>query len=96
MRKGDCFWYNCGGMKRYEILTACSAIVTAAVFSTFAVEIPVNVPERGYVSVQIRNTAGETVGNVITKEPLEKGKGFVDWDLTGPDDGVRQGEGKYT
>ena len=83
-------------MKRHELLPACSAAVVVAALATFAVEIPVEVPERGYVSVQIRNASGDTVGNVITQEPLEKGKGVVDWDLTGPDDGVRQGEGKYT
>ena len=62
-------------MKRHELLPACSAVVVAAALATFAVEIPVEVPERGYVSVQIRNASGDTVGNVITQEPLEKGKG---------------------
>ena len=66
-------------MKRHALLPACSAAVAAAALATFAVEIPVEVPERGYVSVQIRNAAGDTVGNVITQEPLEKGRGVNDY-----------------
>ena len=67
-----------------------------AALSAGAIDIPVEVPERGYVSLQIRNAAGEVVGNAISPEPLEKGRGAVDWDLTGPDDGARAPEGEYT
>ena len=61
-----------------------------------AIDIPVDVPARGYVSIQIRNAAGEVVGNAISPEPLKKGRQYVDWDLTGPDDGARAPEGEYT
>ena len=67
-----------------------------AALAAGAVDVPVDVPERGYVSIQIRNAAGEVVGNAISPEPLEKGRQYVDWDLTGPDDGVRAPEGEYT
>ena len=72
------------------------ALLALAAAAAGAIDIPVDVPARGYVSLQIRNAAGEVVGNAISPEPLEKGRQYVDWDLTGPDDGARAPEGEYT
>ena len=46
-------------------------LLSLAALSAGAIDIPVEVPERGYVSLQIRNAAGEVVGNAISPTPLE-------------------------
>ena len=72
------------------------ALVSFFALAACAIDIPVDVPERGYVSMQIRDKSGELVGNAISPTPLEKGRQTVRWDLTGPDDGAMAGEGTYT
>ena len=88
MRKWGCICYNCGGMKTHTILLA--AFATTAVY---AFEIPVDVPARGYVSLQIFDSKGEVVGHAISQEPLEKGSRTVEWNRRGIDDGKACGEG---
>ena len=84
-------WYNCCAMKIRTILLA--AFATTAVY---AFEIPVDVPARGYVSLQIFDSKGEVVGHAISQEPLEKGSRTVEWNRRGIDDGKACGEGEYT
>ena len=72
------------------------ALVSFFALAACAIDIHVDVPERGYVSMQIRDKSGEVVGNAISPTPLEKGRQTVRWDLTGPDDGAMVGEGTYT
>ena len=78
-------------MKRHSLFFLCTAALVAR--PSFAVEIPIDVPLRGYVSLQIRNEAGEVVGHAVSPKPLEPGRRSVEWNLSGPDDGVRQGAG---
>ena len=62
-----------------------------------SVSAPVAFVVAPHVTVQPPlSVIGEVVGNAISPEPLEKGRQYVDWDLTGPDDGARAPEGEYT
>ena len=66
-----------------------------AAIPSFAIDIPVEVPSRGYVSLQIFDSNGEVVGHAISQEPLEKGSRTVDWDMRDTIDGSKLGTGEY-
>ena len=83
-------------MKKHSIIPFCSSALVAVSFASFAVEIPVDVPERGYVSLQIFDSKGEVAGNVISPQPLEKGARTVEWDMRDTIDGSKLGTGEYT
>lgn len=83
-------------MKKLSIVPVCSLALIVISFVSFAVEIPVDVPERGYVSLQILDAKGDVVGHAISPEPLEKGKRTVEWDMRATIDGSKLGTGEYT
>ena len=80
-----------------RVMKTTAIIMSAlAAIPSFAIEIPVEVPSRGYVSLQIFDSNGEVVGHAISQEPLEKGSRTVDWDMRDTIDGNKLGTGEYT
>ena len=77
----------------YALKTAAAALAAGC---AQAYPIKVNVPERGYVSLQILDSNGQVVGGAISPEPLEKGARTVDWDMRDAIDGGRLGAGEYS
>ena len=78
-------------MKTIAIIVSVLAAIPSC-----AIEIPVEVPSRGYVSLQIFDSNGEVVGHAISQEPLEEGSRTVDWDMRDTIDGGKLGTGEYT
>ena len=83
-------------MKKHSIVPFCSSALIVVSFASFAVEIPVDVPERGYVSIQVCDAQGAIVSSAVSPEPLEKGSRTVDWDMRDTIDGSKLGTGEYT
>ena len=83
-------------MKKHSIVPFCSSALVVVSFASFAVEIPVDVPERGYVSIQVCDAQGAIVSSAVSPEPLEKGARTVEWDMRDTIDGNKLGTGEYT
>ena len=83
-------------MKKHSIVLTSSLALVVISFVSFAVEIPIDVPERGYVSIQVCAAQGAIVSSAVSPEPLEKGSRTVDWDMRDTIDGSKLGTGEYT
>ena len=80
-----------------KILCAILAVVSICAYkSSNAYPITVNVPERGYVSLQISDSKGEVVSHAVSADILDKGERTIEWDMRDTIEGGRLPVGKYS
>lgn len=80
-----------------KILCAILAVVSICAYkSSHAYPITVNVPERGYISLQISDSKGEVVSHAVSADILDKGERTIEWDMRDTIEGGRLPVGKYS